>query len=383
MLIFGVSLVLLFGITAAMVIFVVRYHRSRAPQPTSQASGNIWLEIVWTALPTVIVLAMFYYGWAGYLALRNVPSGAMPVTAVAQMWSWSFEYENGKTSSRLYVPVGKPVKVELVSRDVLHGFYIPAFRVKRDVVPGMKNDVWFVAEKAGSYDIFCSLYCGAGHSAMITTVEAVSPEEFSAWLQQGTAEHPGKALLEKYGCIGCHSLDGSRKIGPTFRGIWGRHLVVTTNGKERSLVADEPYLRRSTLEPAADLVKGFPPVMPHFAGRISDQEMAKIIDFFRSATAPAKLDGKTIAKEKGCLVCHSLDGSRGVGPSFKGLFGHRVIVLRGGKPFTLIADEAYLKESISAPAAAVVEGFPPVMPPNPGLTEEELKALVEFIKEQR
>lgn len=139
--IFGVSIVLLLGITATMVGFVIRYRRSRAPEPTSQADGNVWLEIVWTVLPTIIVLAMFYYGWAGYLTLRNVPKNAMEVTATARMWSWSFTYANGKTSPKLYIPVGKPVLVHLVSMDVLHGFSIPAFRVKRDVVPGMKNHV--------------------------------------------------------------------------------------------------------------------------------------------------------------------------------------------------------------------------------------------------
>jgi cytochrome c oxidase subunit 2 len=170
MFIFGACLVLLVGITVAMIWFVIRYHRSRAPEPTSQMEGSLWLEIVWTAFPTLLVLAMFYYGWSGYLSLRNVPPGSLQVTAVARMWSWSFQYPNGKTSNKLYVPVGKPVQVNLESRDVIHGFYLPAFRVKRDVVPGMKNHVWFVAPKPGSYDIFCSQYCGTNHSAMITTI---------------------------------------------------------------------------------------------------------------------------------------------------------------------------------------------------------------------
>ena len=115
-------------------------------------------------VPTVLVLVMFYYGWAGYLTLRHLPPDGLPVTATARMWSWSFTYANGKTSPELYVPVGKPVVVTLVSLDVLHGFYIPAFRVKRDVVPDMKNQVWFVADRPGSYDLFCSVYCGTGHS---------------------------------------------------------------------------------------------------------------------------------------------------------------------------------------------------------------------------
>jgi len=281
--IFAACLVLLLGITAAMIWFIVRYHRSRAPEPTSRAEGNIWLEIVWTALPTVLVLAMFYYGWAGYLALRNVPPGALEVTATARMWSWSFTYGNGRSSTKLYVPVGKAVKVNLVATDVIHGFYLPAFRVKRDVVPGMSNYVWFVAPRAGSYDLFCSQYCGTGHAAMITTVEAVPEAQFTSWLQETPAsggKPAGREILEKRGCLACHSLDGSRKVGPTFQGIWGRSTVVTTNGAERTIIVDEPSLRRSILEPQADLVKGFPPVMPP-AGDLSPDDMQAVLRFLK------------------------------------------------------------------------------------------------------
>lgn len=280
--IFGACLVLLVGITVVTALFVIRYHRSRAPEPTSQVEGNIWLEIIWVVLPSLLVLAMFYYGWAGYLALRNVPEDAMEVTATARMWSWTFTYADGRTSPKLYVPVGKPVKVHLVSRDVLHGFYLPAFRVKRDVVPGMNNYAWFVATKAGSYDLFCSAYCGTGHSAMITTVEALPEAEFSAWLKLGTAkqeEHPGQKLLEEHGCLGCHSLDGSPKIGPTLKGIWGRSVTVLTDGVERSISVDEAYLRRSILEPNADVVKGFPPVMPAVA--LKGDEIKTIAEYLK------------------------------------------------------------------------------------------------------
>jgi cytochrome c oxidase subunit 2 len=287
MFIFGSCLVLLVGITVAMIYFVIRYHRSRAPEPTSQLEGSLWLEIVWTAFPTLLVLAMFYYGWSGYLSLRNVPPGALQVTAVARMWSWSFQYPGGKTSSKMYVPVGKPVQVELESRDVIHGFYLPAFRVKRDVVPGMKNHVWFVATKPGSYDIFCSQYCGTSHSAMISTVEAVSPEQFDHWLQEeakskegaeGGKGKEGLALLEKYGCLGCHSLDGSAKVGPTLKGIFGSKVKVTRGGKVMEVTADGAYLKESILAPAAAIVEGFPPIMPVTAD-LSAAELEEIIEY--------------------------------------------------------------------------------------------------------
>ncbi len=380
--ILGACVILFLGITATMVWFVIRYRRSRAPEPTSLVEGNVWLETVWITLPVVLVMAMFWYGWKGYLTLRDVPRGALEVTATARMWSWDFTYANGKHSGKLYVPAGKPVVVNLVSQDVIHGFFLPAFRVKRDVVPGMKNFAWFVAPKPGSYDLFCSQYCGTGHSAMITTVEAVPEAEFAAWLQKREgAEHPGKELLEKHGCLGCHSLDGTPKVGPTLKGIWGRQVTVMTAGKERTIAVDEAYLRRSILEPNADVVKGFQPIMPSFAGVLKESEVTAIIDFLRTGAAETvKPDGAKLAKEKGCLACHSLDGSGSVGPTFKGLYNSRVTVHQNGKLLTVTADDAYLRESIRAPSAKVVEGFQPIMPTFPDLSDDEVTALVEFIE---
>ena len=383
MLIFGISLVLLIGITATMIWFAYRYHRSRAPEPTSEACGNLWLEIVWTVLPTILVLMMFYYGWTGYLSLRDVPKDAMPVTAIARQWSWTFSYPNGKTSAKLFVPVGKAIRVDLVSEDVLHGFYLPAFRVKRDVVPGMKNHVWFVADKAGSYDLFCSQFCGVDHSAMTTTVEAIPEAKFKAWLREREGgEHPGEELLEKHGCLGCHSLDGSAKVGPTFKGIWGREVTVLTNGVERTVTVDEAYLRRSILDPKAEVVKGFPPIMPAFADRLKPEEITTIIGALRTAGSqgPPQVDGAKLAKVKGCLACHTTDGSPGIGPTFKGLYQSRITVRQDGATIQVEVDDAYLRESIRLPAAKVVDGFQAIMPPFPDLTDQELAALVEFIE---
>lgn len=386
MFIFGACLVLLLGITVTVIVFVVRYHRSRTPEPTSRAASNLWLEIIWTALPTLLVMAMFWYGWKEYLVLRTVPKGAMEVTATARMWSWSFTYADGRTSSKLYVPTGRPVRVKLVSTDVIHGFFLPAFRVKRDVVPGMDNYAWFVADKPGSYDLFCSQYCGTNHSAMITTVEALPEEKFIAWQQQGTGgtESAGHELLEKHGCLGCHSLDGSPKVGPTLKGIWGRSVTVVTDGKERTLTVDAGYLKRSLLEPNADLVKGFPPVMPPFRGQLSEVEIDAVIAALRGGgSAVAKPDGRKLAQEKGCLGCHSLDGTVGIGPSFKGILGRREMVISGGKERQITVDEPYLRRSIQEPNADVVKGFQGIMPPFADLKPEELEALVEFLEHQQ
>lgn len=284
--IFGACIILLAAISAAMVTFVVRYHRSRAPLPTSAVASNIWLEIVWTAFPTLLVLAMFWYGWQGYRGLRTVPPGAMEVTATARMWSWSFTYPDGRSSAKLYVPVGMPVKVNLQSSDVIHGFFLPAFRVKRDVVPGMKSHAWFVTDKPGSYDLFCSQYCGTGHSAMITTVEALPAEEFEEWLEHGADKKgqenhlDGRKLAGEKGCLGCHSLDGSPGVGPSFKGIMGRRETVLSNGTERMITVDADYLRSAILDPAADVVKGYQPIMPAFKD-LSPAETDALVDFLK------------------------------------------------------------------------------------------------------
>jgi len=281
--IFGASIVLFLAIAATMVFFVVRYRRSRAPEPTSAVASNIGLEIVWTALPTLLVLTMFWYGWQGYLGLRTVPEGALEVTATARMWSWNFTYTDGRNSAKLYVPVGKPVQVNLVSTDVIHGFFIPAFRVKRDIVPGMKNQVWFVADRPGSYDLFCSSYCGTGHSSMVTTVEALPAKQFEEWLEHGgggeeAAKLDGRKLAQEKGCLGCHSLDGSPGVGPSFKGLMGQKVTVVSGGGTREIIVDEAYLRKSITDPHADIVKGFQPIMPTLSD-LSPQQVEALVEF--------------------------------------------------------------------------------------------------------
>jgi len=385
MFIFWISLVMLAGITVAMIYFVIRYHHSRQPQPATDKDNNLLLEITWTVIPTLLVGAMFWYGWAGYLALRNVPEGAMEVTAEARMWSWNFEYSNGKTSPKLVVPAGQPVKVSLTSLDVLHSFYVPAFRIKRDAVPGMDNYVWFNAERPGSYDIFCAEYCGVGHADMLSTVEAMPQHEFDEWYQ-GKADMARQdrnhELLSRYGCLGCHSLDGSKKVGPTLQGIWGREVTVIADGEEKTIKVDEAYLRRSILEPGAEIVKGYPPVMPSFQGQISEDELNELLEGFKPEAKPraGEQDGAALAASQGCLGCHSEDGSPRVGPSFKGLFGSRQTVLKDGQKVTLTADRDFLARSIREPASEVAEGFQPLMPPYPDLTEEQLEQLLDYLE---
>lgn len=284
----GISLVLLVGVTGTMVWFAIRYRRSKHPR-AENIEGNLALEIVWTVLPTLLVLAIFWVGWKGFVFMRTVPDDAMLVKVTARMWSWHFTYENGAASEILKLPVNRPVKLSITSADVLHSLSIPAFRVKEDAVPGRETYLWFQPDVTGAYDLFCTEYCGTGHSAMITKVEVMPEQDFAAWYRTaqeqavaGAARPDGAKLFSEKGCIACHSIDGSPRVGPTLKGVFGHTMTVLTNGKERRITADEAYLRRSLIDPAADVVKGFPPIMPPQGGVLTDAEIDALVDFLKT-----------------------------------------------------------------------------------------------------
>lgn len=284
-LILGASVFFLVSITAIMIYFVIRYRRKKNPK-ASQIHGNNTLEIVWTVIPTILVLIMFYYGWAGYAPMRRVPADAIPIKATGQMWIWTFEYGNGKKSNELVVPLNKPVKLDLISLDVLHSLYIPAFRIKEDVVPGMDNYMWFEALEVGEYDLFCAEYCGDRHSYMITKVRVLPENEYNAWLAASDIpadEPPGLTILKQNACISCHSLDGSKIVGPTFKGIYGHEVEVITDGQERTLTVDDDYLRRSIYEPNADVVKGYNPgLMISYKETLTEEDVQKVIEYIKT-----------------------------------------------------------------------------------------------------
>ncbi len=280
-----ICVLMLLLITFLMVFFVIKYRRDKNPIPTN-IEGNFLLEVVWTVVPTILVIAMFYYGWIGYREMETIPEDAMPVKVTAQMWSWSFEYENGTRSDELVVPINQPVKLELFSRDVLHSLFVPAFRIKKDVVPGIRTTLWFTGDEEGTYDLLCTEYCGLRHSDMLSRVVVMSQDAFASWMAGKTAheaaEPAGRQLLESQGCLGCHSLDGSRIVGPTLKGIFGRKGRVLTDGAERDVVADEDYLRRSIVKPNADVVVGYPPIMPSQEGILSDEQIDAIIEYLKT-----------------------------------------------------------------------------------------------------
>lgn len=178
-----VSVFFLVLVTGLMIYFVFKYNRKRNPKATN-VHGNVGLEVAWTVIPTILVLIMFWYGWMGYSDMSKVPENAIKIDVTAQMWKWGFKYANGKTSDSLYVPVNTPVQLNLTSIDVNHAFYIPAFRIKKDVYPNQTRTVWFEADKAGKYDIACAEYCGLNHSYMYNKINVLPEADFKAWLQE-------------------------------------------------------------------------------------------------------------------------------------------------------------------------------------------------------
>lgn len=290
--IFCVSLFFLVSITVAMIYFVFRYNKKRSPK-SEHIEGNLTLEIVWTIIPLILVSIMFAYGWTNWKVMKSPPKDAFTIKSTARMWSWSFVYPNGKTTDTLYVPMNKAIMINLTSVDVIHSLYIPAFRVKQDVVPGNKNFMWFIAQKEGSYNLFCAEYCGLRHAYMTTAVVAMQPQAFDKWYTntqietagtlEGKKTMPGLGLIRKNGCIACHSFDGTKIVGPSFKGIYGEKVTVLINGKEQQVTVDDNYILESIYEPNAKIVKGFQKnLMQPYKDLISKDEINQIIDYIKT-----------------------------------------------------------------------------------------------------
>ena len=286
--IFATAFIFLIGIVALIIYILIHFSRKKNKNP-QQFSGNTKLEIIWTVVPLILVLIMFYYGWVGFSPMRKVPADAMQVKAIGKMWEWNFDYGNGKVSKELVLPLNRNVKMNLFSPDVNHSLFIPAFRVKEDVIPGYNNYLWFRPISRGTFDIFCTEYCGLAHSGMTAKVVVVDSLEFKKWLADlkvtGTGpEHPGLAIIKANACLTCHSLDGTKIIGPSLKGIYGTKRTVVTNNSEREVVADDEYIKRSILDPNADVVKGFNKgLMQSYKETLKAEDIDKIVDYFKTA----------------------------------------------------------------------------------------------------
>lgn len=277
-----ISCVLVIG---GFIYFAFKYKRRSENDKTAYISHNNFLEFLWSFVPFLIFMAVFVWGWAIYSQMRTFPEDALEVHVQAQKWSWSFEYKNGrKSSGELLIPVNTPIKLVMTSSDVLHSFYVPAFRAKQDVVPGRYTALWFQPKYKGEYQIFCTEYCGEQHSGMLAKLKVVSREEFDDWL----ANDPYKGLaMEEVGqkiytarCAICHHTNDQKLVGPGFGGLFGREE--TLQGGEKVMV-DENYLRESIMNPNAKIVAGYPSgQMPTFAGQLSEQEITGVIEYIKT-----------------------------------------------------------------------------------------------------
>lgn len=290
--ILGISFVFLIGLTVLMLVFIYKYNKKRHPKAT-QFEGNVKLEILWTVVPFILTMIMFYYGWAGWNPMTKPPKDSMEITVYGRMWNFSFEYENGKRTDTLFLPINQPVKLNLVAMDVLHSLYIPAFRVKQDMVPGKENNfMWFEPQRVGTYELFCAEYCGLQHSYMYSYVKVMEDEAFTNWMVDTTKvasvdiESPtatGKRIMQNIGCFACHSVDGSKLVGPSFKGVWGSSTTVVTGKEERQIIVDEEYIKRSIYDPNADVVEGFNKgLMLSYEGQLSEGDIANIIEYLKT-----------------------------------------------------------------------------------------------------
>ena len=235
---------------------------------------------------------MFYYGWMGYKPMKEVPDDAFTIKSVGRMWNWQFQYENGKKTDTLYVPIDRAVKLDLVALDVLHSLYIPAFRLKQDIVPGREQFMWFIAGREGDFDLFCTEYCGLSHSSMTTSVVVMAEDEFDKWYIDTTTVAPlisdkpgalGLRIVKQNGCLACHSLDGSKIVGPSWKGLYGTKETVLTKGKEREITVDSAYVMNSIYNPNDDILKGFKKgLMLSYKNELKEDDIKEIIKFMET-----------------------------------------------------------------------------------------------------
>ena len=304
----AVSAVFLVLVAGAMAQFAYKY-RWKAGRKVSTFTGSHTLEAIFVAVPTVLLLVIFAWGYALYREQVQAPTDAMEIRVIAKQWLFQFQYDNGKsTLGEVFVPLNRPVKLIMTSEDVLHSFFIPNFRVKQDIVPGMYTSVWFEAKVPGKHQVFCTEYCGTSHSGMMAKVVALTDQQWKDWnagkalgpipeagreltqldieaaqkvtlSQTGTLSEQGKVHYETKGCTACHSIDGTTKVGPTLKGLYGSKVGLTDGA---TVSADDAYLKESIELPMKRVVKGFQPSMPTFQGVLKETEINALIAYIKS-----------------------------------------------------------------------------------------------------
>ncbi len=277
------------GIAIALIYFALRYRRRSDNELPPQIRNNIMAEATWIGLPFLFFMAMFAYGSKLYFDMEDPPKDALEIYVVAKQWMWKVQHPGGEREiNELHVPLNRSIKLTMTSQDVIHSFFVPAFRVKQDVLPNRYTTLWFRATQAGVYHLFCAEYCGAKHSGMIGSVFAMEPLEYQEWLERGGAEgslsSQGEKLFHQYGCANCHHFDGHGRA-PNLQGIYMQPVRITDLG---TVTANPGYIRESILHPRAKLVEGFTDIMPTFEGQLSEEQLIQLIAYIRAIGAQAR-----------------------------------------------------------------------------------------------
>jgi cytochrome c oxidase subunit 2 len=278
----AMTLVGLFLVGALVFYFSIRYRKEKSPVAT-QVEGSTLLEATWTIIPLAIFLVTFVWGAVLYFRIYNPPTNAMNIYIVGKQWMWKAEHPGGQHEiNALHVPIGRPVQLTMISQDVFHSFSIPDFRVKREVIPGRYSTVWFQATEAGTYHLFCTQYCGTAHSAMIGSIVALTPEDYTKWTEQSTSgmslAQNGERLYASMGCNACHNGSAAAR-GPSLAGVYGSKLQLAGGGQ---VLVNDAYLRNAILNPSQHVTAGYAPIMPTYQGQISEEGLIDLVEFIKN-----------------------------------------------------------------------------------------------------
>jgi len=303
----GVTAFFTLLISGVLIFFVIKYRRRTAFEIPRPIAGSHKLETVWSVIPFIIAMSMFAWGAQIYFENSRPPKNANEIYVVGKQWMWKIQHSTGQREiNELHVPVGRKIKLIMTSEDAIHDFFIPAFRIKADVLPGKYTTQWFEATKPGTYHLFCAEYCGMNHSGMIGSVIVMQPADFDNWLSGNASQQSpavaGQQLFQSLGCVSCHGANGEGGRGPALVGLFGSKVSLTNN---QTLTADEAYIRESIENPAAKIVSGFGPIMPTFQGQVTPEQLIQIISYIKSlqvtgpqspaAAAPTAKPGATPA----------------------------------------------------------------------------------------
>jgi len=281
-------------IFTCLLYFAARY-RYRANVPAEQIEGSTPLELTWSVIPLGVFLVIFVWGAVVYFKERTPPRDSTEVYVVAKQWMWKLEHAEGQREiNELHVPVGRDVKLIMTSQDVIHSFFVPAFRIKQDVLPGRYTTTWFRATKPGTYHLFCAEYCGTQHSGMIGSIVVLAPAQYETWMSGGSTgplSATGEKVFAELGCATCHRSDAQGR-GPNLQGLFGKPVRLQDG---RTVVADENYIRESILDPGAKIVNGYKPVMPTFQGLLSEEQLNALVAYLKSLSATKPGEGNATA----------------------------------------------------------------------------------------